>query len=107
MSFVDLFAWIVLTVLAATAVAVFGALGIMRATLRASAASMGGGRDGRELGHADLQLLTAGPDLGLCRCVCRAGDACMIVVLLNSYIALLALFVWVRFIRSTCSGSCR
>jgi hypothetical protein len=77
MSFIDLFAWIVLTVLAATAVAVFGALGIMRATLRASAASMGGGRDGRELGHADLQLrvLTAGPDLGLCRCACRAGDA--------------------------------
>src|SRR4051812_38483316 len=31
----------------------------------------------------------------------------MIVVLLNSYIALLALFVWLRFIRSTCSGSCR
>jgi hypothetical protein len=37
MSFIDLFAWIVLTVLAATAVAVFVALGIMRATLRASA----------------------------------------------------------------------
>src|SRR3954468_9962397 len=31
----------------------------------------------------------------------------MIVVLLNSYIALLALFVWLRFIRSTCSASCR
>src|SRR5262245_5902986 len=55
---------------------------------------------GRGLGNADLRLrfLAACADLGLCRFSGAQRDAAMIVVLLNGYIALLALFVWLRFI---------
>src|SRR5262249_26331341 len=60
---------------------------------------VGAGRLGRKLGDADLRLrvLAAGADLGIRRYSGETGRA-MIVVLLNLYIALLALFVWLRFI---------
>src|SRR5262245_12015398 len=75
--------------------------------------SLGGGGRGRRLGHADLRrrAVAAGPDVGLCRpageaAAPRAGFAggkpgpgdTMIVVLLNTYLAILALFVWLKFI---------
>src|SRR5262245_17316735 len=61
---------------------------------------MGRSGHGRELGDADLRVrvLAAGPDLGLRRRARKAGADAMMVVLLASYIAILALFVWLRFI---------
>src|SRR5262245_35917940 len=52
------------------------------------------------MGDADLRLrvLAARADLGLCRCAGTPGDRAMMVVLLGGYIAILALFVWLRFI---------
>src|ERR1700754_5119671 len=63
-------------------------------------ASLGGGDQGRWLGDADLRLriLAAGFDLGLCRRTGQAGARAMIVVMLATYMAILALFVWLRFI---------
>ena len=101
MSFIDIFAWIVLFVLIAIVVAIFVALGMMpgRIARKRGHPWARGGVD-RRLGDADLRLrvLAAGADLGLCRCAGEAGDRAMIVVLLNGYIAILALFVWLRFI---------
>src|SRR5215475_4708480 len=76
---------------------------------------VGGGGGDRRLGHADLRLraVAAGHDLGLRGRAGQAGraaaaggtatsgaggDGAMIVVLLNTYIAILALFVWLKFI---------
>src|SRR5215510_1060182 len=66
---------------------------------------VGGGGGGRQLGHADLRrrAVAAGADVGLCRSAGEAGSAAagsgaVIVVLLNIYIAILALFVWLKFI---------
>src|SRR5215510_13823189 len=71
---------------------------------------VGGGGGDRRLGHADLRLraVAAGHDLGLRGRAGQAGRAAaaegtarggaMIVVLLNIYIAILALFVWLKFI---------
>src|SRR5215472_583861 len=62
--------------------------------------SVGAGGRGRQLGDAGIRprVLAAGADLGLCRFSRQAGDVAMIVVLLNLYIAILVLFVWLRFI---------
>jgi multidrug resistance efflux pump len=61
---------------------------------------VGAGGRGRKLGHIGLRvrILAAHSDLGLCRCPRKAAGEALIVLLLNSYIALLALFVWLRFI---------
>src|SRR6202020_410204 len=61
-------------------------------------ASLGRGSVDRRLGDADLRfrVLAADHDLGLCRCPRQAGDEIMIVVLLNLYIAILALFIWLK-----------
>ena len=62
--------------------------------------SVGAGGRGRKLGHIGLRvrILAAHSDLGLCPCPREAGGEAIIVVLLNSYLAILALFVWLRFI---------
>ena len=101
MSFIDIFAWIVLLVLVATVVAIFVALGMMP------------GRIARKRGHPWPEAVTVGswatlifgfvfwPLVLIWAYVdvpARRETSAMIVVLLNAYIALLALFVWLRFI---------
>ena len=75
MSGLDIFAWIVLIILVASAVAVFCIAGWLPGHIaKTPRPSVGAGRHGRRLGHADLRLraVAGRADLGLCR---RAGRA--------------------------------
>ena len=75
MSGLDIFAWIVLIILVASALAVFFIAGWLPGHIaKTRGHPLGRGGDGRRLGDADLRLCVMADraDLGLCR---RAGVA--------------------------------
>ena len=75
MSGFDIFAWIVLLILVASAIGVFCIAGWLPGHIaKIARTSAGGGGDGRRLGHADLRFCAMADraDLGLCR---RSGVA--------------------------------
>ena len=100
MSGFDIFAWIVLIILVASAIARVLhrrlAAGAYREDPRPSA---GAGGNGRRLGHTDLRLCAVAgrADLGLCRRSGRAGDgaAAMMIAIMAVYLVLL--FALVHF----------
>mgnify|MGYP003694675331 CR=1 FL=1 len=103
MSGLDIFAWIVLLILVVSAVGVFCIAGLAARAYRQDARpSAGASGNGRGLGHPDLRLcaMAGRADMGLCRRsgVASAGAASMIVAILNIYLVLLFLLVWLKIV---------
>ena len=104
MSGLDIFAWIVLIVLAASTIAVIaiaGALPGMTAHSRGHPWAQAVTVAGRVLLLFGFRALAGRADLGLCRRARapQAGGAAMIVVLLNVYLVILFLLVKFKIVR--------
>jgi multidrug resistance efflux pump len=97
---IDVFAWIVLLILVASAIAIFFIAGLAARTHRQKPRTpLGAGCHHSGMGHVDLRLcaVAARIDLGLCRHSRgpQGGGAAMIVALFNVYLVIL--FFLVKF----------
>ncbi len=104
MSGYDIFAWIVLIILIASAIGVFCIAGWLPGHIAKSPqSSMGAGGDGRRLDHAVVRfcIVAARLHLGLCRRALSAqvGRRVMAVAIINTYLVLLFLLVHFRVVR--------
>jgi hypothetical protein len=97
---IDVFAWIVLLILVASAIAIFFYRGLAAGAHRQTPRTpLGYGRHRSRMGHPDLRVCIVAPriDLGLCRHSrgAQGGGAEMIVALFNVYLVIL--FFLVKF----------
>jgi Biotin-lipoyl like len=91
---IDVFAWIVLLILVASAIAIFFCRGLAAGAHRQKPRTLlGYGRHRSRMGHPDLRVCIVAPriDLGLCRHSrgAQGGGAEMIVALFNVYLVIL------------------